>query len=136
MAKIPVDDAPAGPAMDAAVARAVGCDVKTYPPGQPASYYCGCSESYPHGDSATIGLKRYSSGIAAAWRLVETMAQRSGTDPARLAFGAYVEQAGVSEFEREPLWSLSSAEAALRVSRAFLKVHGVEFVEAEGGEES
>jgi len=126
MPKIPIDQAPAGPEMDAAVAKVLGL-----------SEFNDWPERWEHIISHNWNETLYSTDIAAAWELVENIAQ----DGWRLELRAKL-------LHREAIrgYSLSfdklmddstldyiciseCSSVALAICRAFLKANGVEYIE-------
>jgi len=110
MPKTPIDEAPAGPAMDAAVAEALG-------------YECVCDEESLdcpiHCDDDPWTKRRYSTDIAAAWKLVERECMRLG----------WTEDWGVPYAACRQLVCEYGEKHPEAICRAFLKANGIEFVE-------
>jgi hypothetical protein len=125
MSKIPIDEAPAGPAMDAAVAEALGYE---YERGHLGIYVF--SKRKPDETSEEYearSLFRPSTDIAAAWRLLENLKDERGL------------LAMLTEWPKD-CWSIALFPApiennamakgiSLAICRAFLKANGIEFVE-------
>lgn len=118
MKRIPVDECPAGPWLDAAVAEAQGkiaCD-RWSPVNFPEPGYikvCWHDNCYPANYPA-----QYSRNIAAVWELVDEMYEEE-------------DQEIFSRFMKE--WMRAGLGPAhltvLRITRAYLKAKGIKFVE-------
>lgn len=151
MKKIPIDEAPAGPEMDAAIARALGCNVTIGKREGRQAAFCNC-ESREHENPITYVsrmLKRYSQDIEAAWELVEWLHQRideaEDGNPDALPFALAWYQRLRLEFGRKTGWWASfdarnikgiepsflciAETARLAICRAFLKANGIEYIE-------
>ena len=120
MSKIPVDECPAGPEMDAAVAKALGWHWHDGRGTAGPSYWETAT-----GDFAHIDDFEPSTEIAVAWGFA------SGVLNGRhLTFEG--DKWTIWHFEECDLCDDAIAEtAALVLSRAFLKANGVEYVEVE-----
>ena len=70
-----VDDCPAGPALDAAVAKALGCDVMMEKYAGRLAAFCSCELREHENPTMYVSgmLKCYSRDIAAAWELEQEM---------------------------------------------------------------
>jgi len=160
MSKIPIDEAPAGPAMDAAVAGALGYEVEwsPQPDGQKVPIYLD-GEVNSRSGGRWIGWRpnwrivpEYSTDIAKAWELVEQIHQcinkAEDGDPDILPFDlGWYQRLRLNFGQRSGWWAsfdarnikgiepsfLCIAETApLAICRAFLKANGVEYVEDAG----
>jgi len=115
MPKIPIDECPAGPEMDAAVAEVLGFKTKwfEYPDGSKILLLCDERDNWR-------SIPAYSANnIAAAWELVEKERMRIGwTEAWDVPYAACREL--ICEYaDKHPL----------AICRAFLKANGVEHVE-------
>jgi hypothetical protein len=138
MPKIPIDECPAGPAMDAAVAKALGW-VKVECDG--IYYWSDPSVDEWHTDRiasiySTVGHKLEgaivwspSTDIAAAWELLPRMQSAYGI---LLALLHDVTECKIMKDDK-PIIGRAEDEktepSSLAISRAFLKARGIEFIE-------
>ena len=129
MPKIPIDEVPAGPGMDIAVALTLGLgdifqDGSNYYVASNRAAFQRMKETgriYEQAGHFCYPLATYSTDIAAAWKLAETY-KHGG-------FGV-----GWSESWGVPYCMMGDAyeygdTVPLAICRAFLKANGVEFVE-------
>lgn len=155
MPKIPVDECPAGPEMDAAVAEALGqCGHYLKPENGSGQYKCVKCEQRFAGLAYKEGysVKSYSTDIAAAWELVDWMHRRiseaeSGNE-STLSFNTKLYQRlqlfawsngeeWLASFDRRNIAGFSNGfvsiadSVQLAICRAFLKANGVTHIEAE-----
>lgn len=122
MPKIPVDECPAGPAMDAAVAEALG-------------YECACNECLficpIHSSDPDVKL-HYSTDIAAAWEVIEYLRGETISNLGiKIGWDDHFSIRVAGYWKRyDDWWYDAEAETfPLAICRAFLKANGVEFVE-------
>lgn len=129
MPKTPVDEAPAGPAMNAAVAGALGWhygwggwwEDEEGQIQKPACIGCDGKSTWSPSED-----------IAAAWKLIENLSQLFGVE-----IGVLYPEAGSGERFYCKIWKHHSLQfralfvlsAPLAICRAFLKANGVEFVD-------
>jgi len=120
MPKTPVDEAPAGPEMDAAVAKVLGLnEFNDWP------------ERWEHIISHNWNEMSYSTDIAAAWGLWQQLAKRFRwaevmiIEASQSAMTLY--HPTDSEFIR-PVEAFGET-VPLAICRAFLKANGVEYIE-------
>jgi len=134
MPKIPIDEAPAGPAMDAAVAKALSYEVEwsPQPDGSSAPIYLvgtivDLGVELPH----WIIVPNYSIDIAAAWELEESLGVDQQSDYIMALFNLVTTDLGAPgflAFKKAVYWRMVHA-GPLNKCRAFLKASGVEYVE-------
>ena len=121
MPKIPIDECPAGPALDATVAEALGFKTRwfEYADGSEILLLVGKTAS---GNVDWRSIPAYSTNIAAAWELAEKERMRIGwTEAWDVPYAACREL--ICEYaDKHPL----------AICRAFLKANGVEYVEVPG----
>lgn len=138
MPKIPVDECPASPAMDAAVARALGLKVdwSEQPDGRKVAIYLGGEIDSKDGYGRWIGWRpnwcivaQYSTDIAAAWGLLPKMQSAYGI---LLGILHDVTECKIMK-NNKPIIGRAEGEAIKRdahaICRAFLKANGVEEIE-------
>ena len=129
MPKIPVDECPAGPALDATVAEALGLKTKWFEYADSKMRLCLVGKT-ASGNVDWRSIPAYSTDIAAAWGLWDadmTIHRQDGQCHCILSpeYGLCMEL----------LLSKASAvadTAPLAICRAFLKANGVEYVEVPG----
>ena len=122
MPKIPIDECPAGPAMDAAVAEALGWHWHDGRGTAGPSYW-----ETADGDTAYIWDFEPSTDIVAAWELIENLKKRRPMVTIQLdGWGStwicWVDNNNMNQWEK-------GETAPLTICRAFLKANGVEYVE-------
>jgi hypothetical protein len=119
MPKIPVDECPAGPEMDAAVAEALGFKTKGFEYADGSKIFLCLVGKTASGNVAWRSIPAYSTDIAAAWVLAEKERMRIGwTEAWDVPYAACREL--ICEYaDKHPL----------AICRAFLKANGVEHVE-------
>jgi len=123
--------------LDALVGRHIfGLDVKFAPQGEDGGpvVYTGDRDwlqpgtpYYDAEDGRAWELPRYSSNIAAAWRVVERMAEMAKTATEANAPAEFrAARAFINWWKAERLWILPAPEAARRICLAALRAMGVE----------
>lgn len=122
MAKIPIDEAPAGPAMDAAVAEVLGWRQLSYRLWHDRD---GRERWIDNKD----GTWSPSTGIAAAWELFKKLRERQPPVTFQLDgwdhhWVCWVDKEGINRWAK-------AQTASLAICRAFLKANGVEYLELE-----
>jgi hypothetical protein len=146
MAKIPVTDCPAGPALDAAVAKVLGWTDLTFDAFTPVGrQLCGTHPSkrggfYGHG---RMIVRQWSADIAAAWELAET----GNISLVRVKNKGWIALPDSDVLDEDELWETDAADALsgyyerrlnnvaiepapLAITRTYLLAHGVTEVEA------
>lgn len=126
MPRILIDEAPAGPEMDAAIAEVLG---GPRPPFGTVMTGWGLSRAWrpynglwcPH---------PFSTDIAAAWELVERLYVQWDGFFALLCDTGHWHCEGVEDFMENRVHAIADT-APLAICRAFLRAHGVEYVEVE-----
>lgn len=135
MKKIPVDGAPAGPVMDAAVAEALGrepCDAWERVHHAPPIYMkdpdtCHHKNCYP----AEMGVPPYSTDIAVAWEMESVLEVDAQADYVMALFNLVTDlDWGLHGFREAVFWGLAHATPLDRC-RAFLKANGVTEIEMD-----
>lgn len=139
--QIPVDDCPAGPALDAAVAKVLGWADLVFDAYTPAGrQLCG---THPSGRGGFDGngrmiVTRWSADIARAWELVEEahFSIWCAGGPDKWVWGAGYWREGnllcwSYDLDPEDCLSPMCEITSLAITRAFLKAKGVEFIEID-----
>jgi hypothetical protein len=130
MPKIPVDECPAGPHMDAAVAE-LGIQFPTS-----IEYDEDGNLRYYHSDGMWGELvSSYSTDIAAAWGFEKSLEVDQRFDYIMHLFNLVATDLGAPDFltfNKAVYWRMTHASPLDRC-RAFLKANGVEFVEVLKG---
>ncbi|MGD8499539.1 MAG: hypothetical protein PVJ86_02765 [Phycisphaerales bacterium] len=137
--KVPVDECPAGPEIDAAVAQALGYEVQWSP--QPDGfrapiYLVGTITWYDDGVDRphwTI-VPNYSLEIAAAWELIERLKDKAFDVSLEIrwdfsCWAACFFGDWTSGYGGDAIYRAEGETAPLTISRAFLKANGMEYVE-------
>jgi hypothetical protein len=126
MARIPVDEVPAGPVMDAAVAEALGWKNLHWKEVDRGSNHYAPAGWWGDGPNGECYLnKSYSTDIAATWELAPGILNGN-----HLTFvGNHWSVWHFDEYDNMPNDDAIAETAALAICRAFLKTNGIEFVE-------
>ena len=135
MTRVPIDQAPAGPALDAAVAGAQGKRVKWMENAIGLSawpaYFAGLMSSR---DTDWIsqadwrGVPEYSTDIAAAWELMEAKrAEMMAKD--WIDFCDILKELILRNSGWRDVYALLSGLTPLAITRAYLKAKGVETID-------
>jgi len=139
MAKIPIDEAPAGPAMDAAVAEALGW----LPYESDGVWYWKdmSDDDFPYWNHHANGygfvedLKPWSpsTDIAAAWELADKISFRQDSTLGCFSVHCYgwIGECWEAGWVDQPVGDVVARAhtAPLAICRAFLKANGVEYLE-------
>ena len=138
MSKTPIDEVPAGPALDAAVAEALGWKWMAYPAPATGKMLRGLypprrykEEFAAKGDEpvGVFDVLPYSTDIGTAWELIEELKDKHKL----LAILMEWPKGWFVELCHTPIKYRGIADtASLAICRAFLKANGVEYVEDAG----
>jgi hypothetical protein len=135
MVKIPVDECPAGPAMDAAVAKALGLEIFPHSGLWDGSFAGGgwcpvCRRSFRSDvKAAEISCSEpppYSTDLIEAWPLLFKMQSAYGI---LLAIFRDLIECKIMKDDRPIVGRAQNRDVTLAISRTFLKANGVEYIE-------